>query len=311
MMEDIDKQRREWKIIHEREKARIRTLQQLKKFINDPAFDRKSHKSLLKLAIYTRGVRAQEAADIIGVKREKIDSWASALAGRHILIIDSPSHPNPVIKPTRGLLIKYRERMKKTRLSQETAERPITSAQEKPQAPSPPLESFDLEEVISQAQEIATPTRPKILPGLSYLVLEEDIEDSMKMLLKNVREGVKALYISRLNPSKVKAKYYLHDSRVVWLTSVDPGAGVERVSGVQEISLLVTKFLNENPKSIILIDGLEYLMVNSNFQTVLRFVQQIRDRISTSDATLLLPFNPSSVDQKQLSLLERELEVIE
>jgi archaellum biogenesis ATPase FlaH len=57
-----------------------------------------------------------------------------------------------------------------------------------------------------------------------------------------------------------------------------------------------------------LLDGIEYLITNNNFLTVLRLVQSLRDQIAVNKATLLLSVNPSTLDSHQLNLLEREVD---
>ena len=64
--------------------------------------------------------------------------------------------------------------------------------------------------------------------------------------------------------------------------------------------------------TVVLIDGLEFLISYNNFSLVLHFIQSLRDHAATSDAVLIMPINPGAIDSKELKLLECEVvEVIE
>jgi hypothetical protein len=104
-MGDAEEERRQWGRIHEREKARGRSIQELKRLI-DMGRSKRTPKSLLKLAIHGNGIKAKDAAEIIGVKKRVIDGWAKLLESKNLVEIMSPIHTNPTIRPTRDVLDK-------------------------------------------------------------------------------------------------------------------------------------------------------------------------------------------------------------
>ena len=61
-------------------------------------------------------------------------------------------------------------------------------------------------------------------------------------------------------------------------------------------------------KSIILIDGVEYLISNNTFGSVLHLLQMMKDKISTGDSMLLIPIDPRCIDPKELALLRQEFD---
>ncbi len=61
-------------------------------------------------------------------------------------------------------------------------------------------------------------------------------------------------------------------------------------------------------KSIILLDGLEYLMTNNTFALVLHLLQMLKDKISLGESMLLLPIDPKCIDEKEMALLQQEFE---
>jgi len=150
--------------------------------------------------------------------------------------------------------------------------------------------------------------------SMTYLLIEENPEKSIKvkLYLKEKQKGIPGLYITRSNPQHVKKKYGLDDTtEICWLTSVKATGEITSISGLQELSILISNYVDKNNKSIILLDGLEYLISNNDFAIVLRLIQQTRDRISTSESIMLVPFNPNALDQKQFTLLERECTILD
>jgi hypothetical protein len=303
-MEDIDEKKRVWGAIYQREQDRRQNIDELKRIVDEMGEGKKTAKTLLKLVVYTEGIRAQEAADIIGVRRQVIDGWLKLLMDRDFVEIESSSHPNPTIRPTKEIMERFRAYKQRKGQEMGRMDEGIKGLGEKAEGlggetqPSPDDEKPD--EVV-----------PELETGVTYMVFEPKSEKSMKLFIRDIRNVLKGLYITRSNPNHVKKRHYLADSKVVWLTSVQTGREFESISGLQEMSILVSKFIDENGSTVILLEGLEYLISNNSFQVVLRLIQQLRDKVSTSNSKMIIPLNPNALEDKQLSLLEGECQTLE
>ena len=66
----------------------------------------------------------------------------------------------------------------------------------------------------------------------------------------------------------------------------------------------------ENKRSIVLLDDIQYLIGNTSFEGVIRFLRMLIDQVSEKDAIFLLSVNPDALKQQERSILEREMEVI-
>src|SRR2546426_394606 len=95
---------------------------------------------------------------------------------------------------------------------------------------------------------------------------------------------------------------------ILWLSNVGKEDSV-RPKDLEKLSLSLEQFLSRD-RGIIVIDGIEYLITNNNFITVLRLVQALRDRVAMNGAILLFSVNPASLDEHQLHLLEREVDQV-
>jgi len=147
--------------------------------------------------------------------------------------------------------------------------------------------------------------------GATYVFLEQSPNKSVGLFIKEVKSGSSGLYITRSNPAHVRKKFELGDSKVCWLTGVKSSNDVSSISGLQELSILVSNSIDENCRTVILLDGIEYLISNNDFPIVLRLIQQIRDKVSTSESKMIIPLNQNALEPRQLTLIERECHVLE
>ncbi len=167
-------------------------------------------------------------------------------------------------------------------------------------------------------QMIAAPTAPTpVLPTPSvpsvtfkesstYLVKEAHPEEAYSLFKTALESGKKGFCVTRVFPQKIKEKYKLEDVPIIWLSNIGKEESV-RPKDLEKLSLLLEQFLNKEA-GLVLLDGIEYLITNNNFLTVLRLVQSLRDQVALNKATLLLSVNPSTLDSHQLNLLEREVD---
>ncbi len=62
---------------------------------------------------------------------------------------------------------------------------------------------------------------------------------------------------------------------------------------------------------MVLLDGLEYLVSNNDFNKVLRVIDQVNDHISQSTSRMILPVDPRAFEPKEVALLERNMEKVQ
>lgn len=74
---------------------------------------------------------------------------------------------------------------------------------------------------------------------------------------------------------------------------------------------ILEKFIKNTKNGVALLEGLECLIINNSFPIILKVVEDINESIMESNCRLLLPIYPETLDEKELALLERNLEPIE
>lgn len=115
------------------------------------------------------------------------------------------------------------------------------------------------------------------------------------------------LAISRQHPDFIRQKYGLEHTPIYWLAT-RAGQDVIAPTNLGILTHTLVGFIDENPCTVILLDGIEYLVSNNDFSKVMRVIDQVNDHIAQSKSILIIPVDPRAFDQKELALLERNME---
>jgi isoleucyl-tRNA synthetase len=153
---------------------------------------------------------------------------------------------------------------------------------------------------------VVSPTAAPLKEASTYLVEEAEPGRSYRLFLESIAAGRKGLCVTRIYPQKLRERFGREDLPILWLSNVGKEDSV-RPKDLEKLSLALEQFLGRG-KGAVLIDGIEYLVTNNNFITVLRFVQSVRDQTAINGGILLLSVNPSALESHQLTLLEREVD---
>ncbi|MBC7108155.1 MAG: DUF835 domain-containing protein [Methanomassiliicoccales archaeon] len=145
--------------------------------------------------------------------------------------------------------------------------------------------------------------------GCTYVIKEKIPNRAYRIFSDAISQGARGLIVTRIYPPKLKSKYEIRDSVIYWLTNVRMDIAI-RPKDLEELSFKLEKFILANEGAIIIIDGLEYMITNNDFTTVLKFVQSLRDQVAIKNAILLISINPLTVEPHNLKLLEEEADYV-
>jgi hypothetical protein len=170
---------------------------------------------------------------------------------------------------------------------------------------------FDLMAAVGELMKSygRSPYEITLLPGTTYVIEEEKPAKSMMLFSELVNHGMEGLCISRYNPETLLERYNIPSETVIWLTQKsEQGYRTVDPTNFPRLSSMISDFLTRAAYPIILLEGLGYLITQSNYETVLRFIQSQRDEIALKDAIELVHIDPLSLDTKELHRLESEME---
>jgi hypothetical protein len=154
-----------------------------------------------------------------------------------------------------------------------------------------------------------SPYEITLIPGTTYIIAEEKPQKSLELFSELVRHGMDGLCLSRYNPATLDERYNVPADTVIWLTQKsEPGYRTVDPTNFPRLSSMITDFLGRANYPIILLEGMGYLITQSNYETVLRFVQSQRDEIALKNAIMLVHIDPLSLDTKELHRLGSEME---
>ena len=150
----------------------------------------------------------------------------------------------------------------------------------------------------------------EIREGSSCIVKESRFERSLDVFL-NLVEGRKGICITRINPKSIKAILDRPDMQVFWLTSAEKRGEKEYgfISPTDLVTLASTilSFISENENSVVLLQGVEYLISQNNFNVILKMIQKVNDSVVLRQSIFLVSLNPSGMDKREYSNLLKEM----
>ena len=146
--------------------------------------------------------------------------------------------------------------------------------------------------------------------GRSYIIKEKKPDGAMGHFIKMIARGYSGLVITRQHPDNVLRKYSLDGVRLIWLSTtlgkdyIDPHnlSSITNVAGV---------FLQDKGKSVMLLDGLEYLMVHNDFGRVLTYVEYLNELVMQRQAVLFISLDDRAFEPRQIALIERNAAVLD
>ncbi|NYT04399.1 MAG: DUF835 domain-containing protein [Candidatus Methanofastidiosa archaeon] len=163
--------------------------------------------------------------------------------------------------------------------------------------------------VTSGEEEVPFPIKHEIPQGKSFIIYENKYEKSFEIFKDLVTHNISGLAITRTPPLSLKKAYNLEKTPFIWLSKIE---GPNTISPIYLNSLmnLITDFINKGKDSIVILEGLEYLTSQNNFDIVLKFIQALRDIVLIESSRLVIPLNKSAFNQKEIALIEKELEIL-
>lgn len=144
--------------------------------------------------------------------------------------------------------------------------------------------------------------------GSSYLFTERAVPRAYDAFKRLLTEGRRGLIISRNHPSRVTQQYGL-DCPIMWLAkSTRPQSGVITLepTRLMKIHSTISDFIKANPGAVVLLDGLEFLIVENGFSPVMKTIQLTNEEVAMTGSYLLVPVDPRTLETQQLGYLERE-----
>lgn len=174
-----------------------------------------------------------------------------------------------------------------------------------------PLIENDQEFSIDLVSEASEDTQMKynLESGNTYLIEEKSLEKSFDIFVDFVYHDIPGLCITRQHVDNTRNKYALTKIPIFWLSKTQSKNNLSPTN-LELIKQLILGYLEESGYSIILLDGLEYLVAQNTFSTIHRYIEDIIESVKINKSILLIPIDPRILEPKEIALLERDIEVM-
>ncbi|OPY25578.1 MAG: putative diguanylate cyclase [Methanocella sp. PtaU1.Bin125] len=145
--------------------------------------------------------------------------------------------------------------------------------------------------------------------GYLYLMDKGGGRDCMEVFADQVKHNIQGLCITRNNPKKIRETYGLAKTPIVWLNGSDlpTGESCIKPDNLTGLGATIYKFLSEAKDGIVMLDGVEYLVARNSFESVLKFLHLLNDRVMISNCTVVLCMDPLTLDTRQFHVLLTEM----
>ncbi len=159
-----------------------------------------------------------------------------------------------------------------------------------------------------------TITRQEAGPGKTVLLKGENNREALEAFRDLLRAEWQGLCITRMSPKDVR-QIVDKECSVLWLTKADPNAGDQdpdeylQPTETAKMQTAIRNFLakNKGKNSVILLDGMTFIVTNTDFRSFLKIAQKLKDDVYQANSMLLLPYEPKSFSGNDLHLFENEM----
>lgn len=150
----------------------------------------------------------------------------------------------------------------------------------------------------------------KLLEGNSYLVPDKQNDFAMNLFSDLIRTDYPGLFISRLNPEMIKSTLPSSENLQVRLLSEKNISEYETISDFGSLIDLIEKFTYIENTSVILLDGVHYLLTKHSFDEFINMLYRVNEIIIKNKAMLFVRFDPAIFKDHQLAIMENELQAL-
>ncbi|MBU0684646.1 MAG: DUF835 domain-containing protein [Thermoplasmatota archaeon] len=153
---------------------------------------------------------------------------------------------------------------------------------------------------LSLFSELVTmPLRPDAeIPGR-----EESAAATLQFLIPS------GLVVTREFPEGIRKRHNLQVTPIIWLTE-SPGERRIAPTSLAVLTDTIIRFMESNPNSIVVVEGIEYIVTYNDFRKVLRSLDSLNETAWVTKGRLLLAVNPKAFEERDLALLERDRKVL-
>lgn len=147
-------------------------------------------------------------------------------------------------------------------------------------------------------------TREEQASGEIFLVKSRNTEDAMQLVEPYASPGATLISITRMFPEKTSPSSSFGSIEHYWLTNL---VGDRRISpgALSRIISIVKTYLDSRRKAVVFLEGVEYLILENDFNAVLKALNQLCDLAISSSSMVFISVDPLALSQREVAMIER------
>ncbi|WP_461866279.1 DUF835 domain-containing protein [Thermococcus sp.] len=143
-------------------------------------------------------------------------------------------------------------------------------------------------------------------PGL-YLCTDDE---ACNVLFASLLRQQPGLLISRNPPNIARDNIGVDKVPILWITKVENTNAVHPTNLAYLLHTLITFFEDQNIPKVVLLEGIEYLILENGFPAIFKFLATLKDYALLNNSVVLVPIESRAHNEKELNMLLREFEII-
>lgn len=150
----------------------------------------------------------------------------------------------------------------------------------------------------------------QLLGGNSYLITDKSNIPAIDLISDLINNNYKGLIITRGNPEEIKRQIPKSKNIEIVLLAREHVQGLINISNLEILKEKFKEFTRDNQNSIILLDGIHYLISRFSFDDFIKLLYDVNDIIAKNKAILFVRIDPLIINNNQMALIENELLVL-
>ena len=141
--------------------------------------------------------------------------------------------------------------------------------------------------------------------GKNHLIYEAQTNFTFELFAEFDKNGIPCICLTTKLPRKLKKEYNLKNAEFIWLSDPDDPKAL-----TDEALKNLKKFMKEHRECIILIDEVEYLILENGYDAIENFLTDLGKLAAKYKSSLIVPLNPSSITEEVSNALAKKFDQI-
>ncbi len=143
----------------------------------------------------------------------------------------------------------------------------------------------------------------RVVWGNTYFIDENTPTASVNVFNELTGQNIPGLFITRTPVNNAESQWNLTNSKVIWLCSRLGEEYLPPVLG--KVSHIIIEFIKQNKSSVILLDGLEFIINNNDFSKTLHLMDNLKEMVAINNSILFVPMSSTMFSERELALLRK------